>query len=145
MSFEEGVGNVLDNIDYWIDAPVWTPETIQNETKEWFKYLIKVDCLEFNFQILDYFIFKSYFPYWIIANIINCNSSSTSTYRRYCVMTRCLIKQLLTDKRESPAPETSIGLKMLRERLTQKFLLWLSYAIKPLHPISLQFFYFEFS
>ena len=39
VSFEEGVGNVLDNIDYWIDAPVWTPETIQNETKEWFKYL----------------------------------------------------------------------------------------------------------
>jgi len=39
VSFEEGVEMVLQNIDYWIDAPVWTPEKIKNETKEWFEYL----------------------------------------------------------------------------------------------------------
>ena len=27
------------NINYWKNAPVWTPQTIQKETKDWFKYL----------------------------------------------------------------------------------------------------------
>ncbi len=39
ISFEEGVGKVLENIDYWRDAPVWTPDTIGDATKDWFKYL----------------------------------------------------------------------------------------------------------
>ena len=39
ISFEKGVEIVLENIEYWRDAPVWTPETIVNETKEWFKHL----------------------------------------------------------------------------------------------------------
>lgn len=39
ISFEEGVKKVLKNIDYWIDAPVWTPEKIKTATKEWFEYL----------------------------------------------------------------------------------------------------------
>lgn len=39
VTFEEGVKKVLDNIDYWINAPVWTPEQIKNETKEWFEFL----------------------------------------------------------------------------------------------------------
>ena len=39
ISFEEGVEIVLENIEYWRDAPVWTPEKIINETKEWFKHL----------------------------------------------------------------------------------------------------------
>lgn len=39
VSFEEGVQNVLDNIDYWKNAPVWTPETIGDATSDWFKYL----------------------------------------------------------------------------------------------------------
>jgi len=38
-SFEDGVGIMLDNIDYWRKAPVWTPETIGENTKTWFKYL----------------------------------------------------------------------------------------------------------
>lgn len=38
-SFEEGVNRVLLNIDYWKEAPLWTPETIENATKSWFKYL----------------------------------------------------------------------------------------------------------
>jgi UDP-glucose 4-epimerase len=39
VSFEDGVSHMLENINYWHDAPVWTPESIDNETKEWFKYL----------------------------------------------------------------------------------------------------------
>jgi UDP-glucose 4-epimerase len=40
-SFEEGVRVMLDNIDYWEDAPVWTPKAIEKSTKLWFKYLGK--------------------------------------------------------------------------------------------------------
>lgn len=41
VSFEQGVELVLDNIEYWRNAPVWTPEKIAVATKEWFKYLSK--------------------------------------------------------------------------------------------------------
>jgi UDP-glucose 4-epimerase len=41
VSFEEGVGLILKNIEYWRNAPVWTPETIEGATKDWFKYLSK--------------------------------------------------------------------------------------------------------
>ena len=39
VSFEEGIKIVLEHIDWWKEAPVWTPETIQSATEEWFKYL----------------------------------------------------------------------------------------------------------
>lgn len=39
VSFEEGVKNVLANIDYWREAPVWEPDTIKEATKDWFQYL----------------------------------------------------------------------------------------------------------
>ena len=39
VSFEEGVKMVLENIGYWKNAPVWTQESIQDSTREWFKYL----------------------------------------------------------------------------------------------------------
>lgn len=39
VSFEEGVKIMLDNIDYWREAPVWTPSKIADATKEWFKNL----------------------------------------------------------------------------------------------------------
>lgn len=39
VSLEEGVKILLDNIDYWRQAPVWTPATIAEATKEWFKNL----------------------------------------------------------------------------------------------------------
>ena len=42
ISFEEGVKRVLDEIDYWKEAPVWTPQTIQQATKVWFNRLGKV-------------------------------------------------------------------------------------------------------
>ncbi|MBI2118151.1 MAG: SDR family oxidoreductase [Elusimicrobia bacterium] len=39
VSFEEGVTILLKNILDWKEAPVWTKETIQEATKEWFQYL----------------------------------------------------------------------------------------------------------
>jgi UDP-glucose 4-epimerase len=38
-SLEKGLERVLQNIDYWKTAPVWTPESISIATKEWFRYL----------------------------------------------------------------------------------------------------------
>ncbi|MEK6913957.1 MAG: GDP-mannose 4,6-dehydratase [Nanoarchaeota archaeon] len=39
VSLEEGVKIMLDNIQYWENAPVWTPEAIEKETKAWFNHL----------------------------------------------------------------------------------------------------------
>jgi UDP-glucose 4-epimerase len=39
VSFEEGVGRMLENIDYWRQAPVWDESSIAQATREWFKYL----------------------------------------------------------------------------------------------------------
>jgi UDP-glucose 4-epimerase len=39
VSFEEGVKIMLDNIDYWREAPLWEAESIAEATKDWFKYL----------------------------------------------------------------------------------------------------------
>lgn len=39
ISFEEGVKKLLENIDYWKNAPLWTPEKIELATKDWFDYL----------------------------------------------------------------------------------------------------------
>ena len=39
VSFEEGVRKVLDNIDYWRNAPVWTEASIAKATKTWFDRL----------------------------------------------------------------------------------------------------------
>ena len=39
VSFEDGIKEVLKNIDYWSRAPVWTEKSIQDATKDWFRYL----------------------------------------------------------------------------------------------------------
>jgi len=39
VSFREGVRKILGQIDYWKDAPVWTPKKIDEATREWFKCL----------------------------------------------------------------------------------------------------------
>jgi len=39
ITLEEGIKNILVNIEYWRKAPVWTPETIQEATVDWFKFL----------------------------------------------------------------------------------------------------------
>ncbi|MBI2549658.1 SDR family oxidoreductase [Candidatus Woesearchaeota archaeon] len=41
VSFEEGVKIMLDNIDYWKDAPLWDEKSIGQATEKWFKYLGK--------------------------------------------------------------------------------------------------------
>lgn len=41
ISFEQGVQEILKHIDYWKEAPVWTPATIEKATEDWFKYLVK--------------------------------------------------------------------------------------------------------
>ena len=41
VTLEEGVARILENIDYWREAPVWTPDTIDAATADWFKYLGK--------------------------------------------------------------------------------------------------------
>jgi len=39
VGFAEGVRVMLDNIDYWRDAPVWTAESIAEATSDWFRHL----------------------------------------------------------------------------------------------------------
>ena len=39
VSFEEGVGEMLKRIDYWREAPVWDPASIERATKTWFDML----------------------------------------------------------------------------------------------------------
>ena len=39
VSIEQGIKNLLDNIDYWSEAPVWDPDSISIATKKWFEYL----------------------------------------------------------------------------------------------------------
>ncbi len=39
ISIETGIGELLKNIDYWREAPVWTPDKIEKATSDWFKYL----------------------------------------------------------------------------------------------------------
>ncbi len=39
VGIEAGVRLMLENIEYWRDAPVWTSETIAEATQDWFKYL----------------------------------------------------------------------------------------------------------
>jgi UDP-glucose 4-epimerase len=39
VRFEDGVRTMLANIEYWREAPVWTPDTIEVATREWFEHL----------------------------------------------------------------------------------------------------------
>jgi UDP-glucose 4-epimerase len=39
VTFEEGVAEMLANIENWRDAPVWDPNSIQKATQSWFKFL----------------------------------------------------------------------------------------------------------
>ena len=41
VTIENGVRKLLENINYWKDAPVWTPDKIEEATKDWFHYLGK--------------------------------------------------------------------------------------------------------
>lgn len=39
VSFEEGVGIMLQNIEHWRNAPVWDVSSIADATRDWFKFL----------------------------------------------------------------------------------------------------------
>jgi len=39
VSFEEGVSRIVEQIDYWRDAPLWDPASIAQATAGWFKAL----------------------------------------------------------------------------------------------------------
>ena len=39
INIEKGVELILKDINYWSNAPVWTPKDIKIATKDWFKYL----------------------------------------------------------------------------------------------------------
>ena len=41
IKIEEGVQGLVNNINYWKDAPIWTPKKIKRATKVWFKLLEK--------------------------------------------------------------------------------------------------------
>jgi UDP-glucose 4-epimerase len=39
VSLEDGVEVLLENMDYWIDAPIWDKSSIAKATEKWFEYL----------------------------------------------------------------------------------------------------------
>ena len=39
IKIEKGIKLLLENLNYWKSAPVWTPKKIAIATKDWFKYL----------------------------------------------------------------------------------------------------------
>jgi UDP-glucose 4-epimerase len=43
ISFELGVSNILKQIDYWREAPLWDPQSIAQASKVWFKYMAGAD------------------------------------------------------------------------------------------------------
>lgn len=38
INFKDGINEILNNIDYWQDAPLWDKGKINKATKVWFKY-----------------------------------------------------------------------------------------------------------
>ncbi len=45
VDFDEGVGMMLDHINDWKSAPVWTEKSIAEATKDWFSYLGEKESL----------------------------------------------------------------------------------------------------
>ena len=41
VTFENGVKEMLKEINKWKNAPLWNPKSIKTATKSWFKYLVK--------------------------------------------------------------------------------------------------------
>ena len=39
ISIEEGISELIKNISYWKNAPLWNKKNIKVATKSWFKYL----------------------------------------------------------------------------------------------------------
>ncbi len=43
VPIEDGIARLVENIDYWREAPVWEPDSIAEATSDWFKYLGRDD------------------------------------------------------------------------------------------------------
>ena len=41
IKFKDGITKMLNEIEKWKDAPLWTPRKIRKATKTWFNYLSK--------------------------------------------------------------------------------------------------------
>ena len=41
VKFEDGIKEMLKEINNWKDAPLWTPKKIKKATKTWFSFLKK--------------------------------------------------------------------------------------------------------
>ncbi len=41
IKIKDGINDLINNIDHWSDAPVWTSSSIKNATKTWFKLVKK--------------------------------------------------------------------------------------------------------
>ena len=41
VKFDDGIKHMLENLNRWKDAPLWTPKKIKIVTHNWFKYLKK--------------------------------------------------------------------------------------------------------
>ena len=39
IDIKKGIKELIKNIDYWKNAPLWTPIKIKKATRTWFKYL----------------------------------------------------------------------------------------------------------
>jgi len=39
IKIEKGISLILKDLNYWKNAPLWTPNKIKNATKDWFKYI----------------------------------------------------------------------------------------------------------
>ena len=39
INFKDGVNEMVENINYWENAPLWNIKKIKTATKEWFKYM----------------------------------------------------------------------------------------------------------
>jgi len=39
VPIEDGVARMMQDLSYWRDAPIWTPDTIAEATKDWFRFL----------------------------------------------------------------------------------------------------------
>ena len=45
IKIEIGINKVLQEIEYWRNAPLWTPDSIAVATSDWFKYLGTSDAV----------------------------------------------------------------------------------------------------
>ena len=41
ISFKDGVNKMMNEIEKWKDAPLWTPKKIKKATRVWFKFMKK--------------------------------------------------------------------------------------------------------